>query len=174
MKPTGASGWGGGTGAKQSLVLLDIHFFYFVFFRFLYPLSKGWFCHIYTFFLLLSTASRERLVQSYIHIPLLISTGSKQRLVQSYILFFFLLSTASKQRLVRPYILFSFFRFQRGQDSSAGECRTERPGAVLTGAGSSPRCGRGYFSQSQLPLQTFLRCPYSPLVQSHASTSVRT
>lgn len=89
MKPTGASGWGGGTGAKQSLVLLDIHFFYFVFFRFLYPLSKGWFCHIYTFFLLLSTASRERLVQSYIHIPLLISTGSKQRLVQSYILFFF-------------------------------------------------------------------------------------
>ena len=41
-------------------------------------------------------------------------------------------------------------------------------------AGSSLRCGKGFFSRSQLPLQTLLRCPYSPCVQSHASTSVRT
>ena len=43
-----------------------------------------------------------------------------------------------------------------------------------TDAGSSPRCGKGCFSQSQLSVQTLLRCPYSPRVQSHASTSVRT
>ena len=28
-----------------------------------------------------------------------------------------------------------------------------------TDAGSSPRCGKGCFSQSQLPVQTLLRCP---------------
>ena len=32
-----------------------------------------------------------------------------------------------------------------------------------TDASSSPRCGKGFFSQSQLPVQTLLRCPYSPL-----------
>ena len=41
-----------------------------------------------------------------------------------------------------------------------------------TDAGSSPRCGKWFFSQSQLPVQTVLRCPYSPRVQPHASTSV--
>ena len=30
-----------------------------------------------------------------------------------------------------------------------------------TDAGSNPRCGKGIFSQSQLPVQTLLRCPYS-------------
>ena len=30
-------------------------------------------------------------------------------------------------------------------------------------AGSSPWCGNGFFSQSQLSAQTLLRCPYSPL-----------
>ena len=29
-------------------------------------------------------------------------------------------------------------------------------------AGSSPRCGMGFFSLSQLSVQTLLRCPYSP------------
>ena len=29
-------------------------------------------------------------------------------------------------------------------------------------AGSIPRCGKGFFSQSQLSLQTFLRCPHTP------------
>ena len=42
-----------------------------------------------------------------------------------------------------------------------------------TDAGSSPRRGKGFFL-SQLPVQTLLRCPYSPRVQSHAPTSVRT
>ena len=45
----------------------------------------------------------------------------------------------------------------------------------ITDAGSSPRCGKGFFSQNQkLPVQTLLRCPYSPCVQSHASASGRT
>ena len=38
---------------------------------------------------------------------------------------------------------------------------------------SSPWCGKGFFSQSQLSVQTLLQCPYSPRVQSHASVSVR-
>ena len=29
-------------------------------------------------------------------------------------------------------------------------------------AGSIPRCGKGFFSQSQLSVQTFLWCPYTP------------
>ena len=51
---------------------------------------------------------------------------------------------------------------------------TEKPGAN-TDAGSSPRCGKGFFPQRQLSLQTLLRCPYSShaLVQSNASTAVR-
>ena len=39
---------------------------------------------------------------------------------------------------------------------------TKKPGAVLVDARSSPRCGKGFFSQSQLPVQTLLRCLYSP------------
>ena len=39
-------------------------------------------------------------------------------------------------------------------------------------AGSIPRCGEGFFSQSQLSVQTLLPCPHSPRVQSHALTSV--
>ena len=41
-------------------------------------------------------------------------------------------------------------------------------------AGSSPRCGKGFVSLSQLPVQTLSRCPYSPNVQSHAPASVYT
>ena len=37
--------------------------------------------------------------------------------------------------------------------------------------GLSPQCGKGLFSQSQLPVQTLLQCPFSPHVQSCASTS---
>ena len=40
-------------------------------------------------------------------------------------------------------------------------------------AGSIPRCGKGFFSQSQLSVQTPLRCPYTP-VQSLTLTSVST
>ena len=29
-------------------------------------------------------------------------------------------------------------------------------------AGSIPQCGKGFFSQSQLSVQTLLRCPYTP------------
>ena len=42
-----------------------------------------------------------------------------------------------------------------------------------TDAGSIPRCGKGFFSQSRLSGQTLLRCPHSSRVQSHALTSVR-
>ena len=40
--------------------------------------------------------------------------------------------------------------------------------------GSIPRCGKGFFSQSQLSVQTLLRVSVQPRVQSHALTSVRT
>ena len=40
--------------------------------------------------------------------------------------------------------------------------------------GSIPRCGKGFFSQSQLSVQTLLRVSAHPRVQSHALTSVRT
>ena len=43
-----------------------------------------------------------------------------------------------------------------------------------TDVGSSPGCSKGFFSQSQLSVQTLLQCPYSPHVQLHASTSVHT
>ena len=43
-----------------------------------------------------------------------------------------------------------------------------------TDSGASPQCSKVCFSQSQHSVQALLRCPYSPCVQSHASTSVRT
>ena len=56
------------------------------------------------------------------------------------------------------------FRRYRGGNGSVGKARRD------TDAGSSPRSGKNFFSQTQLPVQTVLRCPYSPRVQSHAST----
>ena len=41
------------------------------------------------------------------------------------------------------------------------------------GAGSIPLCGKG-LSQSQISVQTLLRCPYGPSVQMHALTSACT
>ena len=41
-------------------------------------------------------------------------------------------------------------------------------------AGSIPRCGKGFFSQSQLSVQTLLRVSVQPRLQSHAFTSMRT
>ena len=38
--------------------------------------------------------------------------------------------------------------------------------------GLIPQCGKGFFFQSQLSVQTLLRCLYSPCVQSHALASV--
>ena len=49
---------------------------------------------------------------------------------------------------------------------------TEKPGAILTRV-RVPSAARD-FSPSQLPVQTLLRRPYSPCVQSLASTSERT
>ena len=37
---------------------------------------------------------------------------------------------------------------------------TERHAA---NAGSIPQCGKGFFSQSELSVQTLLRCPYTPV-----------
>ena len=59
-----------------------------------------------------------------------------------------------------------------GQDSSVEEHLTKKPGAVLTRVWV-PRRSKGFFSLSQLPVQTLLRHPDSPHFQSHASTSGR-
>ena len=61
----------------------------------------------------------------------------------------------------------------RGGNSSVGRA-SDWKARRNTDVGLSPRYGRGVFCHSQLPVQTLLRCPHSPLVQSHASTSVRT
>ena len=58
------------------------------------------------------------------------------------------------------------------------ELSIEKPGAILTRV-RVPGAAMDFFTlfffaQRQLPVQTVLRCPYSPRVQSHASTSVRT
>ena len=37
---------------------------------------------------------------------------------------------------------------------------------------STPRCRKGFFSMSQLSVQTLLRCPYNIRVQPHAIQSV--
>ena len=37
--------------------------------------------------------------------------------------------------------------------------------------GSIPRCGKGFFSQSQLSVQTLLQCTYSPVVDWAQSTN---
>ena len=68
---------------------------------------------------------------------------------------------------IRPHTV-SFENTGRGC-SSVGKASDRH----ATDAGSIPRCGKGFFSQSQLPVQTLLRFPYSPRVQSHALTSVR-
>ena len=62
---------------------------------------------------------------------------------------------------------------QERWDSSAGR-PSDWKARCNTDAGSSPRCGKALFSQSQLPVQTLSWCLHSPCVQSHASTSVRT
>ena len=41
-------------------------------------------------------------------------------------------------------------------------------------AGSIQRCGKGFFSQSQLSVQTLLRVSIQPHVKTHALASVRT
>ena len=56
------------------------------------------------------------------------------------------------------------------------ERSTERPGAILTRVRVPVRqgtYGKGFFSQSQLSVQTLFRHPFSPCMQSHASTCVR-
>ena len=50
------------------------------------------------------------------------------------------------------------------------ECRSEKPGAELTDLGLISQCNTG---QSQLSVQSLLRCSHSPYMQSHASASVR-
>ena len=44
----------------------------------------------------------------------------------------------------------------------------------VTDVGSTPRCAKGFFSQSQLSVQTPLWCSHNPRVQSYALTSVST
>ena len=54
--------------------------------------------------------------------------------------------------------------------SSVGKASDRR----VADAASIPRCRKGFFSQSQLSVQTLFRCPYTPRVQSHAFTYMRT
>ena len=63
-------------------------------------------------------------------------------------------------------------RTQRGEDGSVGRASDWKTRRNID-ADSSPRCGKGFFT-SQLPVQTLLRCPYSPRVQSQTPTSVHT
>ena len=44
----------------------------------------------------------------------------------------------------------------------------------VASAGSIPRCSDGFFSKSQLSVQTLLRVSVHPCVQSHALTPVHT
>ena len=54
------------------------------------------------------------------------------------------------------------------------ERRTEKPGAIRTRV-RFPDVAKDLFSfSSQISVHTFLQCSYSPRVQSHAATSVRT
>ena len=64
-------------------------------------------------------------------------------------------------------------RITWGTDSSAGKM-CDWKAIWNTDAGSSPQCGKGFISQSQLPMKTLLPCTYSPCVQPHASTPVCT
>ena len=54
------------------------------------------------------------------------------------------------------------------------ECTTEKPGAILTWVRVPGVANKKKFLLGQLSVQTLLRCPYSPRVQSHASTPVCT
>ena len=63
------------------------------------------------------------------------------------------------------------FSMNMGGDCSAGRASDWRAWHN-TDASSNPQCSKGFFSQSQLSVQTLLQCPYSPDVQLHASTLV--
>ena len=58
------------------------------------------------------------------------------------------------------------------RDGDTAQLVGRRTGTPLTQV--QFRCGKGFFSQSQLSVQIPLRCPYNTRVQSHALTSVRT
>ena len=63
-------------------------------------------------------------------------------------------------------------RPSKRRDGSVGRA-SDRIARHNTDRGSSPQCSKGFFSQSPLPVQTLLRCPYSPLCV-HASTAACT
>ena len=51
-----------------------------------------------------------------------------------------------------------------GSDGAA----SDRKAGSNTDAGSIPCCGKGFYSQNQLSVQTLLQCLYSACVQLHA------
>ena len=65
------------------------------------------------------------------------------------------------------------FKYRGGGIAQWVERPTENPDAILMQV-RIPGVAFLFLSHSQLSVQTFLRCPYRPRVQSHASTSVRT
>ena len=74
-------------------------------------------------------------------------------------------------RSIRVVLCFNIYR--KWPEEGRVELQIQKPDAILTPVRRSTRCSKGSFSQSQLPVRTLLRCPCSPRVQSHASTSVR-
>ena len=57
-----------------------------------------------------------------------------------------------------------------GQGCSSVSTASDRNAA---GAGSIPQCGKGFLSQSQLSVQTLLRCPYTPVCNCIVHARVR-
>ena len=66
-------------------------------------------------------------------------------------------------------------RKRKGRDSSVGRWSDRKVRRNTDTAASIHWCGKGFFlPRVKLSVQTLPRCSYSPRVQSHTSTSVRT
>ena len=60
-----------------------------------------------------------------------------------------------------------------GRIAQLAERRFIRKARRNTDTGSIPKWSKEFISQSYLSMQTLLRCPYSPRVQSHVSGFAR-
>ena len=81
------------------------------------------------------------------------------------------LFTAKKEEKLYTYASKSISELQLNEDQLQSSVRaTDRHAAD---AGSIPMCGKGFFSKSQLSVQTLLESVH-PRAQSHAFTFVRT
>ena len=99
-------------------------------------------------------------------------TGKKDTGLQSYVLVYCSDRWSGKTDVARITQALTLKSVDGVGIAQVVELLTEKPGTILTVR--VPGAARDFFSQSQLPVQTVLRCPYSPRVQSHASQSVST